>query len=107
RPMSNWALRTDRSNGAVAFYQTNGASGDPTDPASTLNAPLRNWLAYLDLVKFHTELDQLEVAFSGSGSITHGSIAGVGATIGMSSAFRHQREGHIAHAVRQQHGDIR
>ncbi len=85
--MTDWALMTDPATGRVALFNQNGAVGDQGDPNSTRNLPLNNPGTYLDKIKFHSDLDFLEVAFAGSGPLTHTSIAGIAAAPGLAAAY--------------------
>lgn len=53
---------TDRIAGRVAFFLENGTTGDVDDPASIRNAPLSNPGGHLDKLRFHSDLDYLEVS---------------------------------------------
>jgi hypothetical protein len=82
-----YVMMTDPATGRVALYSENGTSGSAEDPNSTRNLPLNNPASYLNNIKFSTELDFLEVAFAGSGTITHASIAGIAAAAGQAAPF--------------------
>jgi hypothetical protein len=49
-------------------------SGDPRDPNSARNAPLNSPLTNLPWIRFHTDLDYLEVAAAGTVTVSHAAI---------------------------------
>ena len=82
-----YKLMTNPATGQVGLFVENGTTGTWDDPNASRNAPLITPASFLDKIKFHSDLDFLEVAFAGSGNITHASIAGTGIPAKFSTAY--------------------
>ena len=76
---------TDRVAGRVAFFQENGTTGDVDDPDATRNLPLSDPGNHLDKLRFHSDLDYLEVSHGPTDvTISHAAVsAGSGPATGV------------------------
>jgi len=76
----------DPDTNAFAVFDEPVLAGDPFDPNSTRNAPLNDLAHNLAATRFNVDLDYLEVLSSGTKTITHPAVAGLGAAVAMFAA---------------------
>lgn len=71
---------TDPATGKVALFDEASGGGDPADVNSQRNRPLKNPSGWLANIYFHTDLDNLEVAFDQTVSVSHAAVSSVTTT---------------------------
>lgn len=77
----------DPVTGQCALFTEIGTTGAFDDPTAARNAPLLSPASHLGNLKFHSDLDHFEVAFSGSASIVHAAISAISVPAGQNLAF--------------------
>lgn len=86
-----YVFMTDPASGKVALFLENGTSGEPDDVDAPRNAPLKNPGSYLGHLRFHSDLDYLEVAAGpnnvGIGHATIGAGSGPSAFVGLNNVL--------------------
>lgn len=70
-----FVLMADPTSGKVALFSEPTTSGSASDPDSARNAPLKNPSSYLVNLRFHSDLDYLEVAFGPTAvAVSHAAV---------------------------------
>jgi hypothetical protein len=78
--MARWAFMVDPVTQNIGLYDEPVASGDPTDPNSARNAPLNDPEGQLASLYWHILLDNMEVLFDTSVTVSHAATSAGGST---------------------------